>query len=154
LFHPRDRCKLGDSRDINKEVAMAIGKLDHLDFSVANLKKAQDYLVKKMGFTFIRQNVHDDKSISIEMRAPAGDFVIQIHEASEEALKKRKESAEYPMYFNHIAFKPDNINKTFEELKKNGVSFRQKVPTLNPVTGRMLANAVDEDGHHWVQLTD
>lgn len=134
---------------------MILGKMDHLDFSVSNLKKTQEYLVKKMEFTFLRQNQHDDKSISVELSSPAGDFVIQIHEASEEALRKRREqSSEFPLYFNHIAFKQDNINEAFEALKKKGVSFRNKAPTLNPVTGRTLANAVDEDGHHWIQLTD
>jgi len=134
---------------------MILGKMDHIDFTVGDLKKTQEYLVKKLGFTFLRQNEHEDKSISVELTSPASDFVIQIHEASQEELRRRKEqSSEFPLYFNHIAFKEDNINEAFKTLKNKGVSFKSTAPTLNPVTGRTLANVIDDDGRLWIQLTD
>ena len=134
---------------------MILGKMDHIDFTVGDLKKTEEYLVKKLGFTFIRRNEHEDKSISVELTSPANDFVIQIHEASQEELKRRREqSSEFPLYFNHIAFKVDNINEAFNVLKDKGVSFKNTAPTLNPVTGRTLANAFDDDRRLWIQLTD
>ena len=134
---------------------MAISKIDHLDFTVGDLKATEEYLVNKLGFTFQRWNVHEDKTISAELTSPAGDFVIQIHEGSQEELNKRREQlAELPFYFNHIAFKVDNINETFKELKEKGMVFRRSAPALNPVTGRTLANAVDNAGRAWIQLTD
>ncbi len=134
---------------------MILGKMDHIDFTVGDLKKTEEYLVKKLGFTFLRRNEHEDKSISVELTSPASDFIIQIHEASQEELRRRREqSSEFPLYFNHIAFKVDNINEAFKALKNKGVSFKSTAPTLNPVTGRTLANAIDDDGRLWIQLTD
>jgi len=57
------------------------------------------------------------------------------------------------MYF-HIAFKVDDINKEFEELKSKGVSFRQDVPFFNPESGRTIADALDSDERFCIQLTD
>ena len=139
---------------LSEEDIMILGKIDHMDFTVGDLKKTQEYLVKKLGFTFLRRNEHEDKSISVELTSPASDFVIQIHEASQEELRMRREQPEFPLYFNHIAFKVDNIDESFKALKNKGVSFRRTAPTLNPVTGRTLANALDDAGRPWIQLTD
>ena len=133
---------------------MALGKIDHMDFTVGNLEKAEEYFTEKLGFKFLRRNEHQDKSISSELTSPAGDFILQLHQGSEEELKKRGEQApEFSLYINHIAFKVDDINKEFEELKSKGVSFKGTAPMLNPVTGRTLANAADADGRYWIQLT-
>ncbi|MBM2824723.1 MAG: hypothetical protein HW402_387 [Dehalococcoidales bacterium] len=134
---------------------MTLGKIDHIDFTVSDLEQAEEYLTKKLGFKFLRRNEHQDKSISTELTSPAADFIIQIHQGSEETLKKRKEqAAECPLYFNHIAFQADDINKVFKELKSKGVSFKGTAPALNPATGRTLANIVDADGFHWIQISD
>jgi catechol 2,3-dioxygenase-like lactoylglutathione lyase family enzyme len=133
---------------------MALGKIDHMDFTIGDLEKAEEYFTKKLGFKFLRRIEHQDKSISSELTSPAGDFILQLHQGSEEELKKRRERApEWSLYFNHIAFKVDDINKEFKELKSKGVSFKGTAPMLNPVTGRTLANAADADGRYWIQLT-
>lgn len=134
---------------------MILGKIDHIDFTVGDLKKTEEYLVKKLGFKFLRRNEHEDKSVSAELTSPTGDFVIQIHEANEEELRRRREqSSEFPLYFNHIAFKVDNINEAFKALKNKGVSFKGTAPALNSVTGRTLANALDDNGRFWIQLSN
>ncbi len=134
---------------------MALGKLDHLDFVVGDLEKAEEYFIKQLRFKFLRRNEHPDKSISSELTSPAGDIILQLHQGTEEELKKRGEQApEFALYINHIAFKVDDINKEFEELKSKGVSFKGTAPRLNPVTGRTLANAADEEGRFWIQLSD
>ncbi len=133
---------------------MALGKIDHLDFIVGDLEKAEEYFTEKLGFKFLRRNEHQDKSISSELTAPAGDIILQLHQGSEEELKKRGEQVpEFALYINHIAFKVDDINKEFEELKNKGVSFKSTAPVFNPVTGRTLANAADSNGCYWIQLT-
>ncbi|MFC1983515.1 VOC family protein [Chloroflexota bacterium] len=134
---------------------MALGKIDHLDFTIGDLENAEEYFTKKLGFKFLRRIEHQDKSVSSELSSPAGDFILQLHQGSKEELKKRRERApEWSLYFNHIAFKVDDINKEFEELKSKGVSFNRTAPTFNEATGRMLANAFDQEGHSWIQLTD
>ena len=134
---------------------MALGKLDHMDFTVGDLDKVEDYFTKKMGFKFLRRIEHQDNTVSAEFEAPAGDFVIQIHQGTEEQLKNRRERApEWSLFFNHIAFKVDDINKEFKELESKGVSFKTTAPKLNAPTGRILANSFDDEGRHWIQLTD
>lgn len=133
---------------------MALGKLDHMDFTIGDLEKAEVYFTEKLGFKFLRRNEHQDKLISSELASTVDDVIIQLHQESEEELKKRREQApEWSLYINHIAFKVNDINKKFKELKSKGVSFKGTAPMLNPVTGRTLANAADVEGRHWIQLT-
>ena len=133
---------------------MALGKIDHMDFTIGDLEKAEEYLTKKLGFKFLRRIEHQDKSISSELNSPAGDFILQLHQGSEEELKKRRERApEWSLYLNHIAFKVDDINKTIKELKSKGVSYKGTAPMFNPATGRTLAAVFDEEGRFWIQLS-
>ena len=134
---------------------MALGKIDHMDFTTGDLEKAEEYLIKKLGFKPLRRIEHQDKSISSELTSPAGDFVLQLHLGDEEKLKEKREQAlKESLFFNHIAFRVDDINKEYEELKSKGVSFLKDAPAFNPASGRILANAVDEDGRPWIQLCD
>lgn len=134
---------------------MTLGKIDHMDFIAADLEKAEEYLVKKLGFKPLRRMEHQDKSISSELTSPAGDFVLQIHQGDEKQLQEKREQAlNQSLFFNHIAFKVDDINKAFKEIKSKGVSFKRDSLIFNPASGRTLANTVDEDGHFWIQLCD
>ncbi len=134
---------------------MALGKIAHIDFTIGDLEKAEAYFTKKLGFKFLRRIEHQDKSISSEFTSPAGDFILQLHQGSAEELKERRErSPEWSLFLNHIAFKVDDINKSFEELKSKGVLFNSPTPMFNPASGRTLANIYDEDGRLWIQLSD
>ena len=128
---------------------MALGKIDHIDFYVDDLEKAEEYFTKKLGFKLLRRTEHLGKSI--ELTSPAGDCLLELHQESEEARNKR-ESFPGGLHFGHIAFKADDINKEFEELKSKGVSFLEDAPTFSPPTGRTLAHILDADGHFWIQL--
>ena len=130
---------------------MALGKIDHIDFFVDDLEKAEEYFTKKLGFKLSRRTEHVGKSI--ELTSPAGDFLFEFHQGSEELYKAERESPGWPCHFSHIAFKVDDINKEFEELKSKGVSFNEDAPFFYPPTGRTLANVLDADGHWWLQLT-
>ena len=133
---------------------MALGKIDHIDISVDDLEKAEEYFTKKLGFKLLRRTEHGGKSI--ELQSPAGDFLFDLHEARGELYEawKKKEAPGGPLFLSHIAFKVDNIKKEFEELKSKGVSFLKDAPGFNPTTGRTLANVADADGRFWIQLTD
>ncbi len=132
---------------------MALGKIDHIDLFVDDLEKAEKHFTEKLGFKLLRHTEHVGKSI--ELASPAGDFFLDLHQGSEELYKtEREKSPGWPYYFNHIAFKVENINKEFEDMKSKGVSFRLDAPNFNPTTGRTLANAPDADGRFWIQLTD
>ncbi len=134
---------------------MTLGKIHHISFTIDDLEKAEEYLIKKLGFKLLRRIEHRDKSISSELTSPAGDFVLQLHQGDEEKLKNKREHAlEGSLFFNHIAFKVDDINTAFKELKSKGVSFEANSPKFSRATGRATANLVDEHGRIWIQLTD
>ena len=131
---------------------MALGKINHIDFTVDDLGKAEEYFTKKLGFKLLRRTEHAGKSI--ELTSPAGDFLFDFHQGSEEVYKTGREKSPGLPHFNHIAFKVDDINKEFEELKSKGVPFKGDAPKFAPTTGRTLADAADADGRYWIQLTD
>ena len=133
---------------------MALGKIDHIDITVDDLEKAEEYFTKKLGFKLLRRTEHGGKSI--ELQSPAGDFFFEFHQGSEEVYKaeRERERPEWSCLFGHIAFKVDDINKEFEELKSKGVPIRPEGgPELTTTTGRTLAEIEDADGRFWMQLT-
>jgi len=131
---------------------MALGKIHHIDITVDDLEKAEEYFIKKLGFKLLRYTEHGGKAI--EISSPAGDFFLDLHQGSEKRYKALREKTTLgPCHFGHIAFKVDDINKEYEELKSKGVSFREDAPVFNSSTGRTLAGAADADGRYWIQLS-
>ena len=137
---------------------MALGKIDHIAFFVDDLEKAEEYFIKKLGFKLSRR-VYEGKGL--ELTSPAGDFVLDINQGNEEAW--REEARKHlggpgrlggPAHFSHIAFKVDDINKEYEELKSKGVSVSPDAPGFNPVSRRKLATIPDADGRFWIQLSE
>jgi catechol 2,3-dioxygenase-like lactoylglutathione lyase family enzyme len=132
---------------------MTLGNIDHICFTVDNLEKAEKYLTN-LGFKPLRR-FENKGSITSELTSPPGDFVLQLNLGTEEKLKSLRERAlEWSLYFDHIAFKVKDINKEFNELKSRGVSFNNVAPKYNTDTHRTLASALDEDGRHWIQLSE
>jgi len=131
---------------------MTLGKIDHISIFVDDLEKAEAYFTEKLGFRLLRRTEHAGKSV--ELTSPAGDFFFDLHEGNEQLYKGLKERAIGPCHVGHIAFKVDDVNEEFEELKGKGVPFFHETPVLNPTTGRTLADASDADGRYWIQLTD
>ena len=133
---------------------MALGKIDHIAVGVDDLEKAEEYFIKKLGFKLLRR-IYEGEGIMLT--SPAGDFVLDLHQMTDErrdAHKTQQEAEGGPFYFGHIAFKVDDINKEIEELKSKGVLFGGDPPSFNPMTGRALATAADADGHVWIQLSE
>jgi catechol 2,3-dioxygenase-like lactoylglutathione lyase family enzyme len=136
-------------------MTMAIGKIDHIDFTTTNVEEMEKFFVEKLGFKLLRRIVHADKSVDAELTTPAGDFVIQLRPADEKKLQeKRKQASEGTLFFNHLAFKADDINKEHNELKSKGVAFKDAAPKFNKESGRMLTTAADPIGRYWIQLSD
>jgi len=132
---------------------MALGKINHIDVTVDDLEKAEEFFTRKLGFRLLRHTEHGGKSI--EISSPAGDFFFDLHQGSEKLYKAWKKGTTLgPCHFGHVAFKVDDINKEYKELKSKGVSFKEDAPVFNPTTGRTLADVADADGRYWIQLTD
>ncbi len=134
---------------------MVLGKIDHIDFTVDDLEKAEEYFTKKLGFKLLRHTMHGGPSI--ELQSPAGDFFFDFHQGSEEVYKQAREqpggSCQFNPILGHIAFKVDDINKEYEELKSKGVPVHPDGPGFNPTTGRTLVDVNDANGRYWIQLT-
>jgi len=129
---------------------MALGKIDHIEVLVDDLEKAEEYFTKRLGFKLLRR-VWEGKGL--ELTSPAGDFFFNLYQGSEELYKRERERPGGPCHFSHIAFKVDDINKEFEELKSKGVSFSQDAPFFFPTSGRTLVDVLDADGRWWLQLS-
>lgn len=119
---------------------MALGKIDHIDLSVCDLKKAEKYFTEKLRFKLLR---YTEPKKSVELQSPAGDFFFHLHQGDEGLLFSQ---------INHIAFSIDDINKEYEDLKSKGVSFSEDAPTSSPTSGRKPAHILDFDAHFWVEL--
>jgi len=146
---------------------MALGKIDHIDFIVDDLEKVEEYFTKTLGFKLLRHTEHAGKSN--ELQSPAGDFFFDFHQGTEEVYKQAREglgvagqrsraeipegACQFKPIFSHIAFKVDDINKEYEELKSKGVLRPEDGPGFNPTTGRTLVDTPDADGRRWIQLT-
>ena len=134
---------------------MALGKIDHIECYVGDLEKAKKYLTEKMGFKFLRSL--GDAGTGIQLKSPAGDFTLDFFQGSEEAYKRQQRVKPGGLlHLNHIAFKVDDINKEFEELKSKGVTTQSgaDAPGFNPLTGRLHFGVLDADGCYWIQVTD
>jgi catechol 2,3-dioxygenase-like lactoylglutathione lyase family enzyme len=134
---------------------MALGRIDHIDLTVDDLEKALDYFVKALGFKLLRRTEH--AGASVEISSPAGDFFFDLHQRTDELYDAWRAGAldgPGPVCFNHIAFRVEDIDREFAELKDRGASFWQEKPFRHPVTGRKIADARDADGRFWIQLTE
>ncbi len=130
---------------------MVLGKIDHLDLSVDDLEGTLKFFTEKLGFKFVRRTEHGGGAI--ELTTPAGDVIFEFHQVTEEY--KRETALERP-YFNHVAFQVDDLDKTYEDLKKKGCLFKDAAdfPHLRPETGRRVANTYDADGRRYIQWQD
>lgn len=129
---------------------MAIGKINHIEFFVDDLKKTEKYFIQKLGFKLVRRTEHAGGAV--ELVAPAGEGIIfEFHQRKVGEQLKDKDPLGWPA-FNHIAFEVDDIGKEYKELKGKGVQFTGSAPNFNPLTGRTLADTYDADGRMWIQL--
>jgi len=130
---------------------MALGKINHVDLLVDDLKKTEEYFTKKLGFKVVRRTQHTSYGGEhIEVVSPDGGEILDIHQIQETYLK---EDAPTRPHVHHIAFEVDDIDKTYEELKSKGVEFKD-APRFVPQTGRKLAFMKDADGRPWIQLQE
>lgn len=114
--------------------------IDHMEFVVRNVDGFID-MFRKLGFEVLAQTSHH--GVSSELKLPRGDQpLFEIH----------KVSGEENIGINHIAFLVDDIEKSYQELKREGIEF-ESPPHLVKATGRTIANFRDPDGWR-LQLVD
>ena len=100
-----------------------IKQIKFVSIPVADQNRALDFYTDKLGFTIITDQPFDEKQRWIELRIPKAETRVVLF--TPEGDEKRIGS------FMNMSYTCDNIDKTFEELKKRGVEFEgppQKQP--------------------------
>lgn len=114
--------------------------IDHIELIVRDVRKHVAFF-ESLGFEVLTWTDHHGGSA--ELRLPGENQpIFEIHELLTE---------ENPG-INHIAFRCDDVDRTYEELKARGVDFYQ-APAPSPSTGRRNALFRDPDGWR-LQLSD
>ena len=117
-----------------------ITQIDHLELIVKDVKAHVEFL-QKLGFKLLTWTEHHGGSAELALPGP-NQPILEIHSVLEEEN----------IGLNHIAFRADDVNLTYEELQSHGVKF-SKGPHKVPQTGRTNLLLRDPDGWR-LQITD
>jgi len=85
--------------------------IDHIEICVGNVEEVAEFF-KKMGFQEIRRTDHHGGAIEL-MIPGSQNITFEFHYGKEIE----------PPGLNHIAFKVDDMEKTYKELSDKGISF-------------------------------
>ena len=91
-----------------------IKQIKFVSIPVADQNRALDFYTDKLGFTIITDQPFDEKQRWIELRIPKAETHLVLF--TPEGEEKRIGS------FMNMSYTCDDIDKTYEELKKRGVA--------------------------------
>ena len=117
------RSIVDDLRRIQLVQRIMIKQIKFVSIPVADQNRALDFYTDKLGFTIITDQPFDEKQRWIELRIPKAETRLVLF--TPEGEEKRIGS------FMNMSYACDDIDKTYEELKKRGVEFEgppQKQP--------------------------
>jgi len=117
-----------------------IAGIDHIEIVVRDVKKYVEFY-EKLGFKLLTWTDHHGVSAELQLPGP-NQPIIEIHEVL----------AEENPGINHIAFRCDDVEKTYSELLDKGIDF-YKEPHKVRHTGRTNVLLRDPDGWR-LQITD
>jgi catechol 2,3-dioxygenase-like lactoylglutathione lyase family enzyme len=119
---------------------MIVG-IDHIEIIVRDVKQFVEFY-QKLGFKLLSWTEHHGGSA--EMQLPGDNQpIFEIHTVTGE---------ENPG-INHISFRCENIDETYEDLVAKGISTFYRPPHASPTTGRKNVLLRDPDGWR-LQLSD
>jgi catechol 2,3-dioxygenase-like lactoylglutathione lyase family enzyme len=118
---------------------MIVG-IDHIEIIVRDVKAHVEFY-QKLGFKLLAWTDHHGGSAELQLPGE-NQPIIEIH-----ALQTEENPG-----INHISFRCDDVDATYEELKARGVGFYEG-PSEVAVTGRRNALFRDPDGWR-LQLSD
>lgn len=114
--------------------------IDHIEIIVRDVEKHVEFY-QKLGFNLIKRTDHHGGSAELQLPGE-NQPIIEIH-----ALLTEENPG-----INHISFRCDDVDATYEELTAKGIDFYE-APSPVPVTGRRNALFRDPDGWR-LQLSD
>src|SRR5438128_10588038 len=113
------RAARGSSLDANGAdellSAIMIKQIKFVSIPVADQDRALDFYTEKLGFTIITDQPFDDKQRWIELRVPKAETRVVLFTTDED--KGRIGT------FMNMSYTCDDLQKTYEELKRRGVEF-------------------------------
>ena len=92
-----------------------IKQIKFVSVPVADQDRALDFYTEKLGFTIITDQPFDEKQRWIELRVPKAETRVVLFTTDDD--KGRIGT------FMNMSYTCDNLQKTYEELKKRGVEF-------------------------------
>ena len=92
-----------------------IKQIKFVSVPVANQDRALDFYTEKLGFTIITDQRFDDKQRWIELRVPKAEKRVVLFTTDDD--KNRIGT------FMNMSYTCDDLQKTYEELRKRGVEF-------------------------------
>ena len=100
-----------------------IKRIKFISIPVHDQKRALDFYTDKLGFTIITDQPFDEKQRWIELRVPKAETRVVLFTA--EGEEKRIGG------MMNMSYECDDIDQTYEELKKRGVEF-EGLPEKQP----------------------
>jgi catechol 2,3-dioxygenase-like lactoylglutathione lyase family enzyme len=114
--------------------------IDHIELIVRDVEEFVAFF-EKMGFKVLTRTSHH--GASAELQLPGDNQpIFEIHQVG----------GEENIGVNHIAFKVDNAQESYDDLQGKGVK-TMRAPNYVKATGRMTVNFRDPDGWR-MQLVD
>jgi catechol 2,3-dioxygenase-like lactoylglutathione lyase family enzyme len=110
-----------------------ITQIDHIEIIVRDVKEHVEFY-QKLGFKLLGWTDHHGGSAELQLPGP-NQPILEIHSVIDEEN----------IGINHIAFKTDDLIKTYDELKEKGIAFSNE-PYRNRHTGRGNVRLRDPDG--------
>jgi len=114
--------------------------IDHIELIVRDVDEFIAFF-QQLGFQLLTRTSHHGASAELQLPGP-NQPIFEIHQVS----------GEENIGVNHIAFKVDNAQETYEELHSKGLT-SLRTPNFVPATGRTTVNFRDPDGWR-LQLVD
>src|SRR6266404_7598592 len=142
LFVSKQRLIL-DDRKVRALVCAMIKQIKFVSVPVADQDRALDFYTEKLGFTIITDQPFDDKQRWIELRVPKAETRVVLF--TPEGDEKRIGT------FMNMSYACDDIDKTYAELKKQGVEFGG-APQKEP--WGTYAMVKDSEGNRFVVSSD
>ena len=114
--------------------------IDHIELIVRDVEEYVAFF-EKMGFKVLTRTSHH--GASAELQLPGDNQpIFEIHQVG----------GEENVGVNHIAFKVDNAQESYDEFQRKGLKM-PRAPNYVKATGRMTVNFRDPDGWR-LQLVD
>ena len=112
--HRKDPCRWTPAKSASYVLDM-IKQIKFVSVPVADQDRALDFYTEKLGFTIITDQPFDEKQRWIELRVPKAETRVVLFTTDED--KHRIGT------FMNMSYTCDDLQSTYEELKKRGVEF-------------------------------